>query len=110
MKTKKYQIGGSTQSRTSDELNPNKMKSKVVPNPSFVPSGSMDKAQQGVEKKKELPPPPKKKTGMDALKALVEYVTTFGYAKEGYNPAPSKEATKKMPEKKKGGQMKSKKC
>ena len=25
MKTKKYQIGGSTQSRTSDELNPNKM-------------------------------------------------------------------------------------
>jgi hypothetical protein len=47
---KKYQIGGSTQSRTSsDELNPNKMKSKVAPNPSFVPSGSMDRAQQGVE-------------------------------------------------------------
>ena len=45
---KKYQIGGSTQSRTSsDELNPNKMKSKVAPNPSFVPSGSMNKMQRG---------------------------------------------------------------
>jgi len=107
---KKYQIGGSMQSKTSDELNPYKVKTPVAPNPSFVPSGSMDRAQQGVEKKKELPPPPEKKTGMDALRALQEYVTTFGYAKEGYNPAPSKEATKKMPEKKKGGQMKSKKC
>ena len=46
---KKYQIGGSMQSRTSDELNPNKMKSKIAPNPGFIPSGSMDRAQQGVE-------------------------------------------------------------
>ena len=51
---KKYQIGGSMQSKTSDELNPYKIKTPVAPNPSFVPSGSMDRAQQGVEKKKEL--------------------------------------------------------
>jgi hypothetical protein len=44
---KKYQIGGSTQSRTSDELNPNKMKSKVAPNPSFVPSDSMSQMKMG---------------------------------------------------------------
>lgn len=56
------------------------------------------KAQSGV--KKPLTPAPKKKTGMDALKALGKYVSTFGLATEKYNPAPSKEATKKMPEKK----------
>jgi len=52
MKTKKYQIGGSTQSRTSsDELNPYKIKTPVAPNPSFVPSGSM--AQDGKETQKK---------------------------------------------------------
>jgi len=50
---KKYQIGGSTQSRTSsDELNPNKMKSKVAPNPSFVPSGAMSQMKKGGQMKK----------------------------------------------------------
>jgi hypothetical protein len=56
------------------------------------------KAQNGV--KKALTPAPKKKTGMEAVKALGKYVSTFGLATEKYNPAPSKEATKKMPEKK----------
>ena len=46
-KMKKKQIGGSTQSRTSDELNPYKMKSKVAPNSSFVPPSSMNKMQRG---------------------------------------------------------------
>ena len=39
---------------------------------------------------------------MDALKGLGEYVKTFGYAKEKYNPAPSK-AAKKVPKQKMGG-------
>lgn len=51
-------------------------------------------------KKKVVLPEPKKKTGMDALKAVGEYLTTFGYATEGYNPRPqakpaSKPVTKK---------------
>ena len=58
--------------------------------------------------KKTLPPAPKKKTGMDALKALGKYVTTFGFATEGYNPAPSKKA-KTIPKQKKGGAIKAKK-
>jgi len=68
----------------------------------------MGKAQNGV--KKPLIPAPVKKTGMDALKGLGEYVSTFGYAKEKYNPAPSKEAKKSMPESKmkKGGTVKAK--
>lgn len=37
-----------------------------------------------------LPPAPKKKTGMDGLKALGKYVSTFGLATEGYNPNPKK--------------------
>lgn len=45
-------------------------------------------------------PAPKKKGAMDALKALGKYVSTFGLATEGYNPAPSKEAKKSMPESK----------
>ena len=53
---KKYQIGGSTQSRTSntssDELNPFKIKTPVAPNPSFVPSGSMSQMKKGGEMKK----------------------------------------------------------
>lgn len=56
---------------------------------------------------KKLIPEPKKKTGMDALKALGEYVSTFGYATEGYNPAPNKGAKKTMPKKnmKNGGSL-----
>jgi hypothetical protein len=62
------------------------------------------KAQNGV--KKALTPAPKKKTGMDAVKALGKYVSTFGLATEKYNPAPSKEGTKKMPkDKMKAGGM-----
>lgn len=57
---------------------------------------TMKKAQTG----KALPPKPKKKTGMDAVKALGKYVSTFGLATEGYNPAPSKDAKKTMPKKK----------
>jgi hypothetical protein len=65
---------------------------------------TIKKAQNGV--KKALTPAPKKKTGMDGLKALGEFVSTFGYAKEKYNPAPSKEGTKKMPkDKMKAGGM-----
>jgi len=88
---KKYQIGGSTQSRTSDELNPNKMKSKVAPNPSFVPSGSMDRAQQGVETIKGTRPgmgifkTTKKRTTAGGLLEPFEYKTqsidTTGYSK-----------------------------
>lgn len=62
------------------------------------------KAQNGV--KKPLSPAPVKKTGMDAVKALGKYVSTFGLATEKYNPAPSKEGTKKMPkDKMKAGGM-----
>ena len=57
---------------------------------------TMKKAQIG----KALPPKPKKKTGMDAVKDLGKYVSTFGLATEGYNPAPSKDAKKTMPKKK----------
>ncbi len=49
---KKYQIGGSTQSRTSDELNPNMIKTPVAPNPSFVPSGDMSQMKKGGQMKK----------------------------------------------------------
>ena len=52
---KKYQVGGNTQSRTSsessDELNPNKMKTKVAPNPSFVPEKSMSQMKKGGQMK-----------------------------------------------------------
>jgi hypothetical protein len=44
---KKYQMGGTSQSYTSDELNPNKIKSPVAPNPSFVPSGSGSQMKKG---------------------------------------------------------------
>jgi hypothetical protein len=40
---KKYQIGGSSESRTSDELNPNMIKTPVAPNPAFVPAPSQMK-------------------------------------------------------------------
>ena len=60
-------------------------------------------AQKGTKVKKQLSPAPKKKTGMDAVKALGKYVSTFGLATEGYNPAPSKKAKKTM---KAGGSMK----
>ena len=59
--------------------------------------GSMKKMQKGGSiKKKPLSPAPKSKTGMDALKALGKYASTFGFATEGYNPAPSKKAKKPM--------------
>jgi hypothetical protein len=62
----------------------------------------MSYAQSG----KTLPSAPPKKTGMDAIKDLGKYVSTFGLAKEKYNPAPSKEATKKLPkDKMKAGGM-----
>jgi hypothetical protein len=60
-------------------------------------------AQKGTKVKKQLSRAPKKKTGMDAVKALGKYVSTFGLATEGYNPAPSKKAKKTM---KAGGSMK----
>ena len=50
---KKYQIGGTIQSRTtSDELNPYKIKKPVAPNPGFVPSGSMSQMKKGGQMKK----------------------------------------------------------
>ena len=57
---------------------------------------TMKKAQTG----KKLTPEPEKKTGKDAVKALGKYVSTFGFATEGYNPAPSKGAKKTMLKKK----------
>jgi hypothetical protein len=49
--------------------------------------GSMKKMQKGgAIKKKPLSPAPKPKTGMDALKALYEHVTTFGGATKKDNP------------------------
>jgi hypothetical protein len=49
---KKYQIGGSSESRTSDELNPYMIKTPVAPNPGFVPSGSQMKKGGQVKCKK----------------------------------------------------------
>lgn len=49
---KKYQIGGSMQSRTSDELNPNKIKKPIAPNPSFISSSKTDKMKKGGQIKK----------------------------------------------------------
>jgi hypothetical protein len=62
----------------------------------------MAKMIKKAETGKKLPPAPKKKTGMDAVKALGKYVSTFGFATEGYNPAPSKKAKKRM---KNGGSL-----
>ena len=81
---KKYQIGGSMQSKTSDELNPYKIKTPVAPNPSFVPSGSMDKAQQGVEKKEN----PKLKFKTSEYFADNYSVDTTGLAKGSSNYYP----------------------
>ena len=49
---KKYQIGGSSESRTSDELNPYMIKTPVAPNPGFVPSGSQMKKGGQMKAKK----------------------------------------------------------
>ena len=49
---KKYLIGGSMQSKTSDELNPYKVKTPVAPNPSFVPSGDISQMKMGGQMKK----------------------------------------------------------
>jgi hypothetical protein len=48
---KKYQIGGSTESRTSDELNPYKIKTPIAPNPGFIPSGAMSQMKKGGQMK-----------------------------------------------------------
>ena len=61
----------------------------------------LNKAKDGVSTPtKRSIPEPKKKGAMDALKALKWQVSTLGGATEGYNPAPSKEAKKSMPESK----------
>jgi len=49
---KKYAMGGDPTASTSDELNPYKMKTNVAPNPSFVPSGSMNQMKKGGQMKK----------------------------------------------------------
>ena len=49
---KKYQIGGSMQSKTSDELNPYMIKTPVAPNPGFIPSGDMSQMKKGGQIKK----------------------------------------------------------
>jgi len=38
---------------------------------------------------------PKKKTAMDGLKDLGKYISTFGFATEGYNPADGRYPKKK---------------
>jgi hypothetical protein len=48
---KKYQVGGSSQSRTSDELNPYMIKTPVAPNPGFVPSGTTSQMKKGGQMK-----------------------------------------------------------
>ena len=48
---KKYQMGGGPIANTSDELNPNKIKSPVAPNPSFVPPGSGSQMKKGGQMK-----------------------------------------------------------
>jgi hypothetical protein len=53
-------------------------------------------AQKGKTIKKSLSPAVKQKTGMDGLKDLGKYISTGGLATEKYNPAPSKQARKKM--------------
>ena len=71
----------------------------------------LKKAEDGVKTSaKRSIPAPKKKGAMDALKAVGKYVSTFGLATEGYNPAPSKEAKKSMPgsKMKAGGMIKRK--
>jgi hypothetical protein len=39
---------------------------------------------------------PVKKTAADAIKNVGKYVSTFGFAKEGYNPAPKKQIKKSV--------------
>lgn len=96
MKTvKKYQTGGSAKAVKATANNAATNTSKKTP--TKIPAKPV---------KRTLPPAPKPKTGMDALKALGKYITTFGFATEGYNPAPSKKAKKTM---KNGGGIKAKK-
>ena len=60
----------------------------------------MAKSQKGgsqppkKQTKVTLPPAPKKKTGMDGLRDLGKYVSTFGLATEGYNPRPNNKKKK----------------
>ena len=51
---KNYQIPGSMQSKTSDELNPYKIKTPIAPNPGFVPSGSMSQMKKGGQMKSKI--------------------------------------------------------
>jgi hypothetical protein len=109
---KKYQIGGSMQSRTSsessDELNPFKIKKPVAPNPSFVPSGSMDRAQQGVEtQKKSDDGVPSTKVDAYAL-ANKQYADELKIAKAKAMAAlkNAKDKGEIPPNMKKGGQLK----
>lgn len=48
---KKYQMGGSGQPQTSDELNPYKIKTPVAPNPPFISSGNMSQMKKGGQMK-----------------------------------------------------------
>lgn len=111
---KKYQMGGNPQSQTSDELNPYMIKTPVAPNPGFVPSGSMDRAQQGVEtKKKSEDSVPATKTNAYALatKQYADELESLKKAKDAKIAIENARAKKEIPPMKKGGQIKkSKKC
>lgn len=121
---KKYQQGGVPQPQTSNELNPYMIKTPVAPNPGFVPSGSMDRAQQGVEtQKKSDDSVPATKTDMyalankqytDELKSLENSKNAKIAAEKARAMAALKNAKDKgeiAPNMKKGGQIKKcKKC
>jgi len=120
---KKYAMGGNPTAGTSDELNPNKMKSKIAPNPGFIPSGSMDRAQQGVEtQKKSDDSVPATKTNAYAL-ANKQYTDELKSLKDSKNAKITAAKAKaiielqnaksngEIPPMKKGGQIKKcKKC
>lgn len=109
--TKKMALGGSAVKKapvqlygipqenmgTSSQMGFGKKGGTINANKKINAMNKVKKMQAGGSTvKKTLSPAPKPKTGMDALKALGKYVTTFGFAKEGYNPAPSKKASKPM--------------
>jgi len=53
------------------------------------------KSSDSAPAKKTVPAAPAKKTGMDAVKALGKYVSTFGLATEKYNPAAGRYTSEK---------------
>jgi len=61
----------------------------------YMGGGKMKKYAKGGMIEKEGAKP-KKKTAMDGLKALGKYVSTFGLATEGYNPAEGRYPKKKV--------------